>query len=264
MKQAVILAAGEGRRLRPFTVNKPKAMISIAGAPILQYVVESLAQNGIRDIVLTQGMWNCATTRAQLSVLSTSPPFGFANQYALPSDFLRFKRFQEDNFETPFAIEAVSNPGECFEFRGVSYGVRDDVLYCHLPSGRNLTYIAPRLMPAKKPWGRPYTAISYMGWNTDPKKGPPGWIRLDTYGGKLTENVVQALARDVQVNGMLNVERAGYPLVLHVHDESASQVKRGFGSIEDYERLLSMMPPWAATWPIRASGGWRGRSYRKD
>ncbi|MCK5577131.1 MAG: NTP transferase domain-containing protein [Dehalococcoidales bacterium] len=55
MKQAVILAAGEGRRLRPFTVNKPKAMISIAGAPILQYVVESLAQNGIRDIVLVVG-----------------------------------------------------------------------------------------------------------------------------------------------------------------------------------------------------------------
>ena len=55
MKQAVILAAGEGRRLRPFTVNKPKAMLSIAGKPILQYVVESLAQNGIRNIVLVVG-----------------------------------------------------------------------------------------------------------------------------------------------------------------------------------------------------------------
>ncbi len=55
MKQAVILAAGEGQRLRPFTVTKPKAMLSIAGKPILQYVVESLAQNGIRNIVLVVG-----------------------------------------------------------------------------------------------------------------------------------------------------------------------------------------------------------------
>jgi len=55
MKQAVILAAGEGQRLRPFTVNRPKVMLAIAGKPILQYVVEALAQNGIRDIVLVVG-----------------------------------------------------------------------------------------------------------------------------------------------------------------------------------------------------------------
>ena len=55
MKQAVILAAGEGRRLRPFTVTKPKVMLSIAGKPILQYVIEALAQNGIRNIVLVDG-----------------------------------------------------------------------------------------------------------------------------------------------------------------------------------------------------------------
>jgi len=55
MKQAVILAAGEGQRLRPFTVNKPKVMLSIAGKPILHYVIESLAQNGIRNIVLIVG-----------------------------------------------------------------------------------------------------------------------------------------------------------------------------------------------------------------
>jgi len=52
MKQAVILAAGEGQRLRPFTVNRSKTMLSIADKPILQYVIESLAQNGIRNIVL--------------------------------------------------------------------------------------------------------------------------------------------------------------------------------------------------------------------
>ena len=55
MKQAVILAAGEGQRLRPFTATKPKVMLSIAGKPIVQYVVEALAQNGIRDILMVVG-----------------------------------------------------------------------------------------------------------------------------------------------------------------------------------------------------------------
>lgn len=164
------------------------------------------------------------------------------------------------------AISAISNPGKCFSpesFPGISYGVRDDILYCQLPSDRKLTYHQPRLFPGEKPWGKRYTIITYMGWNSDPKKGPLGWVRLETYGGKLFENVVQALARDIQVNGMENVERTGYPLVLHLHDESISQVRLGFGSIEEYERLLSTLPAWAAGWPIRASGGWRGRNYRK-
>lgn len=163
-------------------------------------------------------------------------------------------------------VEAISNPGRCYSprsFPGITYGVRDDVLYCKLPSGRSLTYHAPRLNASER-FGRPYMAISYMGWNADPKKGPLGWARLETYGGKLCENIVQSLGRDVQVFGMQNVERAGYPLVLHVHDESVSQVPKGFGSISEYERLLSTMPEWAASWPIRASDGWRGRSYRKD
>lgn len=55
MKQAIILAAGEGQRLRPFTVNRPKAMLSIADKPILQYIIEALAWNGIRNIVLIVG-----------------------------------------------------------------------------------------------------------------------------------------------------------------------------------------------------------------
>jgi len=55
MKQAIILAAGEGWRLRPFTVNRPKVMLPVAGKPILQYMVEALAQNGIRNIVMVVG-----------------------------------------------------------------------------------------------------------------------------------------------------------------------------------------------------------------
>jgi DNA polymerase len=113
-------------------------------------------------------------------------------------------------------------------------------------------------------FGRDQFAISYEGWNTNPKNGPIGWIRIDTYGGRLTENIVQATARDIQWYGMRNLTAAGYPIVLHVYDEDVAEVPEGFGSVEEFERIMSTMPPWAADWPIRANGGWRGKRYRKD
>lgn len=103
-----------------------------------------------------------------------------------------------------------------------------------------------------------------MGWNTDYKKGPTGWLRLETYGGKLCENVVQATARDILTHAMVNVERAGYAVVLHIHDEIVSEVLAGTGSIEEFERIMATLPDWCSDWPIKAAGGWRGSRYRKD
>ena len=71
-------------------------------------------------------------------------------------------------------------------------------------------------------------------------------MRLETYGPKLTENVVQAVARDLLAHGMTQISAAGYQIVLHVHDEIVAEVPAGGGSIEEFERLMSTMPSWAA------------------
>jgi DNA polymerase len=64
--------------------------------------------------------------------------------------------------------------------------------------------------------------------------------------------------------GVINLERAGYPIVLRVHDELAAEVPEGWGSIEEFEKLMADAPEWSAGWPIKAAGGWRGKRYRKD
>jgi DNA polymerase bacteriophage-type len=159
------------------------------------------------------------------------------------------------------AIQAVLNPGQRYSYRALSYIVNRDVLYCQLPSGRLLTYHKPRLSPSDR---RPDTlSLSFEGWNSNPKYGAIGWIRLNTYGGKLTENVVQAVARDILTHAIVNLEKFGYGVVLHVHDEIVCEVREGFGSVEALERVMSQVPEWAAGWPIKASGGWRAKRYAK-
>lgn len=160
-------------------------------------------------------------------------------------------------------LDAVLQPGVEQIYRGFRFLVRNDVLYLTLLSGRSMKYHRPRVTVVDQ-WGREQYEISYEGWNTNPKMGAPGWVRKTTYGGRLTENIVQATSRDIQWNGMLNLKRAGYPVVLHVYDEDVAEVPEGFGSVEEFERIMATMPTWAADWPIRAAGGWRGKRYRKD
>ena len=162
------------------------------------------------------------------------------------------------------AVAAVQSPGQIYTYRGITYGVVKDILYCKLLSGRLLSYHRPRLHPDTLPWGKQVLKLTYEGWNSDYKKGPTGWMRLDTYGGKLCENVVQATARDILAHAMLNLDKAGYPIVLHVHDEVVAEVAEGTGNVEEFERIMATMPAWCANWPIRAAGGWRGKRYRKD
>src|SRR6185437_3526937 len=156
-------------------------------------------------------------------------------------------------------INAILMPGQEFKFKSISYLVQRDVLYCKLPSGRALAYHKPRLTPSDR---RPGTyAISFEGWNTNPKNGAIGWIRMQTYGGKLTENVVQATARDILAHAIINLEKSGYHVVLHVHDEIVAEIPENWGSIEEFETIMSTLPDWAKNWPLKASDGWRAKRY---
>lgn len=163
-------------------------------------------------------------------------------------------------------IQAVQQPGEairpaCCPTIAFTYDGTDDLLLITLPSGRQLTYHSPRLERSQR--NADELAISYMTWNSNPKYGPMGWVRMDTYGGRITENVVQAVAHDILRHAIINLRTAGYPTVLHVYDEIVAEIPKGTGSLEEFERIMATMPDWCADWPVRAAGGWRGKRYRK-
>lgn len=165
-------------------------------------------------------------------------------------------------------IQAFLNPRTwCHVLRldgtrsGVSYVSDGTRVFCRLPSGRYIAYHQVTLRPSDRTPGT--LSISYWGYNTNPKNGPVGWIEMETWGGRLTENVNQAACRDIQTPAILRAEAAGYPVVLHVYDEIVSEVPDGFGNVKHLEALMMERQPWYADWPVRAAGGWEGAFYRK-
>lgn len=172
-------------------------------------------------------------------------------------------KLERFGFEGAF-INAVQYPDRAFTSHGISFYMRGDALIVRLLSGRELTYHSPRLFPTTRAHaGAGVLEITYMTWNSNPKYGPRGWTAMKTYSGRLAENIVQATAHDIQRFGIEAMFAAGYPVVLHVYDENVAEVPKGWGSIEEFEAIMSTMPPWAADWPVRAGGGWRGKRYRK-
>lgn len=161
-------------------------------------------------------------------------------------------------------IQAIQNPGQWFGHIDIGYIMHDDVLFCRLPSGRFLHYHRPKLIPAQDKLRRgPAWAITFEGYNTDSKKGAMGWTVMETYGGSLFENVVQATAADIQFPALSRLEYSGYPVVMHTHDEGVAEVPEGWGSVKEMEAIMSQRPEWASWWPIKAAG-WRHKRYQKD
>lgn len=79
----------------------------------------------------------------------------------------------------------------------------------------------------------------------------------------MVENLCQAVSNDLLRFASVNLERAGYPVVLHVYDEIVTEVPQGQGSVEELEAWMRYTPDWAKGWPVGAAGGWRADRYRK-
>ncbi|AKR54355.1 DNA polymerase I [Devosia sp. H5989] len=188
------------------------------------------------------------------------------------------------------ARSAIREPGTQHTVLGgkLTYMVARGFLWLRLPSGRCLAYATPRLTDQvwakiKLPdgdWSEPEVMdravaearpslyeiqgstsprISFLGVDGITKK----WVRQPLYSGLCFQNPVQAIARDLLVNGIRKAESAGYPVIAHVYDEILTEVRRGFGSVDEFEKLICELPEWAAGLPLMASG-WRGKRYRKD
>lgn len=158
------------------------------------------------------------------------------------------------------AVEAIST--------GCSVGVGRLLVSCEydaaheveyltvlLPSGRKLYYNSPQIGENK--WGGP--SISYMGMDQTTKK----WKRIETYGGKLVENCVQAVARDCLAQAIENLEAKGLPVVFHIHDEVVIDCRADTATLEDIVDIMSRPIPWAPGLPLNADG-WVGGFFKKD
>jgi DNA polymerase len=158
------------------------------------------------------------------------------------------------------AAEAVENPGRMVVCGKLAFKKAGSFLFLRLPSGRCLVYPYPKIDEVLTPWGAKKNTVIYEG--IDSRTQRKIWGTIYTYGGLWAENVTQAVARDLLAEAMVRVEAHGYPIVLHVHDEIVAEVPVGFGSVSEFERLMSELPEWAEGCPVAAKG-WEGKRYRK-
>lgn len=158
------------------------------------------------------------------------------------------------NVEVAFA-QAVRNPGEVYEAAKCEFFMRSHWLCVRLPSGREVRYYKPKATPTER-YGKPSYSLSFL---TD-YHGKPA--RENTYGGKIIENIVQGIARDVMREGTFSAEEAGYPVVGTVHDELLTLRRLGEGSVHDLEQVVCQPKPWMRGLPL-SSEGFECERYRK-
>lgn len=127
-----------------------------------------------------------------------------------------------------------------------------------LPSGRLLTYHNPRIIQRETPWGEMRDTAQVDTLNSVTRQ----WTSQIIWGGLLTENVVQATARDIMATAMMALELKGYNVILSVHDEIISEVPDNFGSLDEMIDIMTRVPAWAKGCPINAEGK-EGKRYRK-
>ena len=142
------------------------------------------------------------------------------------------------------AIKAVTEKQKT-KVGKIIFEYKSGILFITLPSGRKLSYVKPRM--AVNRFGR--DGLTYEGISENKK-----WSRIETYGPKLVENIVQGTARDLLAEAMLRVEKKGYPIVMHCHDEIIAEVPEGSGSVDEMCEIMAVQPKWAEGLPLRADG----------
>jgi DNA polymerase len=152
------------------------------------------------------------------------------------------------------AKAAVSERTTIQVHHGIECSYEAGALFLRLPSGRRLCYIRPKLEPDPKT-GR--KVLTYEG----AEQGR--WGRVRTYGGKLVENVTQAVARDCLAVAMLRLDYQGYDIVMHVHDEAVAEVPIGVSSADEVAEIMGQPIDWAPGLPLRADA-YECDYYKKD
>lgn len=140
------------------------------------------------------------------------------------------------------------------ETHGIRCAYKSGVLFIRLPSGRELAYVKPRI--GENRFGG--ESVTYEGLGMTKK-----WERIETFGGKLVENITQATARDLLVFAMKQLRNRGFDIVMHVHDEIVLEVPHGVSSVEEICSIMAENPPWAKGLPLKADG-YECEYYRKD
>ena len=135
-------------------------------------------------------------------------------------------------------------------------------LLCQGPSGSVVVYPYPKIEEVETPWGDTRPALTYQTVHESGSGEDKSWVRVSTWGGKLTENITQRTARDVFAEAMLRLHHAGYPIVLHAHDEAVIEGRKGLYSLDAINKIFAEVPKWATGLPI-ACEGWVDRRYRK-
>ena len=154
------------------------------------------------------------------------------------------------------AIKAVKEKAVVKMQYGLTFHYAKGILFVKLPSGRSLAYVRPRIGVDER-FGK--EQLTYEGT----EQGSKQWGRIPTYGGKLTENIIQAIARDCLAVSMLRLDEAGYHINFHVHDEVILNVPVGTGSMEEVENIMGQSIDWAPGLPLGADS-FETDYYKKD
>lgn len=157
-------------------------------------------------------------------------------------------------YEIDGAVKAAVKERKMTKVGMVTVYYQSGMLKIALPSGRVLSYVRPRMTVNR--FGS--ESVSYEGVGTNRK-----WTRIESYGAKFCENIVQATARDVLAEAMLRLEKKGFDIVCHIHDEVVLEVPEGTSSVEEVNEIMAVCPDWCEGLPLKAAG-FESPFYKKD